>query len=356
MKKILIYFFVVTCALFTACSKSSQNDKIKVGVLMPLTGDIAYIGQSYVNAMMMGIDEDKVELIIDDTKSDVKTAISALNKMLSFDKIDVVVSAVPAVSEGINPILESKGILHYALTFSPEISQKENVIKLFPSSDEEVRAYMNYAVEKELHNVVFLRHMFPDAELAFKTVVKPESKLLGLNVTDIPFDLSTRDFNNLANKVKVLQPELVIVQSLSYNFYNISKSFMHAGILDKMLGDLNFGDLYSCYALEEANELNGIPFLGLTYVTSERYNDFKKSYIEKYGEEPHYLSAFLYDVTITLNHLNLSGITKNEIIRYYNMNKLKGVTSDIIRLDSNGDQIVGYSVLTFKNGEYEIIQ
>ena len=351
MKKIFI-LLVLICAICSACTNQNQNDKIKVGVLMPLTGDIAYIGQSYVNAMQMVVDENNVELIIEDTKSEVKTAISALNKMLAFDKIDVVVSAVPAVSEGINPILEDKGILHYALTFSPEISQKNNVIKLFPSSDEEVRSYMNYAIEKKFHDVVFLRHMFPDAELAFKTVVAPESKALGLNITDVPFDLATRDFNNLAAKVKSLHPELVVVQSLSYNFYNISKSFLHAGIIDKMLGDLNFGDLYS-YSVEEADELNGIPFLGLSYVMSNRYNTFKEQYIAKYNSEPHYLSAFLYDVTITLNHLKTSGISKNDIIQYYNSNTIVGVTAEEIKFDHNGDQIVEYDVLTFNNGDYE---
>lgn len=352
MKKIVFALVAVFAVCFTSCKSNENSDKIRVGVLMPLTGDIAYIGQSYLNAILMAVDTSKVKLFVDDTKSEAKTAMTIVNKMLSIDKVDVVISAVPAVSEAVNPILEKNDVLHFALTFSPEISKFDNVVKLFPSSDEEVRSYLKYALECGAKDVVFLRHMFPDAELAFKSVVMPESVQMGLNVIDVPFDLSTSDFNNLTLKVKSYNPDIVIVQSLSYNFLNISRSFHQQNVLKKMVGDLNFGDLYSCYDYSEAIEMNGIPFLSVDYVVSDSYLNFKNQYITLYNAEPHYLSAFLYDVTNVINNMDVSGKTKEQIVDYYNNRDIPCITSDVLKFDVDGDQVVGYDVFTFKNGEY----
>lgn len=350
MKKIFIYLLVVTCTLFTACSNSSQNDKIRVGVLMPLTGDIAFLGQSFTNAILMNVDTSKVELYIQDTQGEPKIAVSILTQMLATKKIDVVVSLKPAVSESINPILEAKSIPHFVFAFSPEITLANNVIKQYPSSDDEVLNYLAYAQKNNKRNVVFLRHMFPDAELAFKTIVEPESKKIGINVVDVPFDLSTRDFNNLAAKVKSYDPDLIVVQSLSYNFLNIVKSFYNAGILDKMLGDLNFGDLYT-YDFTTVKEMDNIPFLGLSYVLTDQYKAFEEAYCKKYGEKPNIFAAYPYDVMTIINNMDNSGIDKQNIIRYYHENIVSGVTGRMW-YDEQGDQIIEYEILKYNDGVF----
>lgn len=348
MKRILIYLFIASSFLFVACTNGSQTEKIKVGVLMPLTGDIAFLGQSFTNAILMNVDTSKVELFIQDTQGEPKVAVNILNQMLATKKIDVVVSLKPAVSESINPILEVKSIPHFVFAFSPEITLANNVIKQYPSSDDEVLNYLSYAETHNVKNIVFLRHMFPDAELAFKTIVEPKSKEMGITVTDIPFDLSTKDFNNLANKVKSYNPELIVVQSLSYNFLNIVKSFYHAGILDKMLGDLNFGDLYT-YDFTTVKEMDNIPFLGLSYVLSDEYKIFEAKYLEQYGEKPNIFAAYPYDVMTIINNIDKSGMTKEDIIKYYQENIIKGVTGRMW-YDPQGDQIIEYEILKYHNG------
>lgn len=356
MKKGIIIVVIALVALvfavfLTKCKNESTSDKIRVGVVMPLTGDLAFLGQPFTNAILMNTDTSKVQLFIQDTKGEPKIAINIINQMISANNIDAVISLKPAISETINPILEAKGITHFVFAYSPEITDAKNVIKLYPSSDDEDMAYLNYAKEKDMKSIVFLRHMFPDAELGYKTVVVPKSKELGITVFDEPFDEATKDFNNLTQKVKGYNSDMIVVQSLAYNFVNIVKSFQHSGIRDKMLGDLNFNDLYT-YDYEIVKEMENIPFLGLSYVLSEEYDQFDKAYMEKYKEKPTVSAAFPYDVMTVVNNMKDSGTKKDDIIKYYNSHEVNGVTGRIV-FNDKGKQAVKYQILRYINGEFK---
>jgi branched-chain amino acid transport system substrate-binding protein len=350
MKKVLFFAVMAFSVVLIGCKNDKTSDKIRVGVVMPLTGELAFLGQPFTNAILMNTDTSKVELFIQDTKGEPKIAINIVNQMIAANNIDVVISLKPAISETINPILEAKGITHFVFAYSPEITDAKNVVKLYPSSDDEDLSYLNYAKEKGFKSIVFLRHMFPDAELGYKTVVVPKSKEYGLTVYDEPFDEATKDFNNLTQKVKSHNSDLVVVQSLAYNFVNIVKSFQHAGIREKMLGDLNFNDLYT-YDYEIVKEMENIPFLGLSYVLSDEYIKFDKEYMKKYGEKPTVSAAFPYDVMTVVNNMKESGIKKEDIIKYYNSHDVNGVTGKIV-FNDKGKQEVKYDILKYLNGEF----
>ena len=350
MKKFFFLAVMVSSLLFVSCNNEKNTDKIRVGVVMPLTGDLAFLGQPFTNAILMNTDTSKVQLFIQDTKGEPKTAVNIINQMITANDIDVVISLKPAISETINPILESKGITHFVFAYSPEITNASNVVKLYPSSDDEDMAYLNYSKEKGYKSIAFLRHMVPDAELGYKTVVVPKAKEYGITVYDEPFDEATRDFNNLTQKVKKHNTDLIVVQSLAYNFINIVKSFQHSGIRDKMLGDLNFNDLYT-YDYEIVKEMENIPFLGLSYVLSEEYKEFNKYYSEKYNEKPTVSAAFPYDVMTVVNNMKESGVKKTDIIKYYNEHVVNGVTGRIV-FNENGKQEVKYQILKYIDGEF----
>lgn len=354
MKKIVVFVFVLTCILFSGCKSSESTDKIKVGVLMPLTGDLAFLGQSFANAMIMNADTSKVELFIQDSKGEPKTAINVVNQLISTKNVDVVVSLMPSISETINPILQAKGITHFVFAFSPDITNADNVIKQYPSSDAEDIELLAYAKTKGAKSVAFLRHIISDAEDAYKSIVIPRSKKMGIIVYDEPFEENTKDFNSLAHKIKNYNSDLIVVQSFSYNYLNIVRSFYLNGISDKMVGDLNFNDLYT-YDFETVKEMDNIPFLGMSYVLTDKYKVFESSFSEKFKDRPSVMSAFPYDVMTIINALGESGMKKKEIIKYYNEHEVHGVTG-ILRYDQKGNQNIEYLVMKYENGEFKKLE
>ena len=353
MKKFLFFAIVAFSVILLGCKNDKSSDKIKVGVLMPLTGDMAFLGQSFVNAMTMNADTSKVVLYIQDSKGEPKTAINVINQLISTKNVDVVVSLMPSISETINPILQAKGITHFVFAFSPDITNADNVIKQYPSSDVEDVELLAYAKTKGVKSVAFLRHIISDAEDAYKSIVLPRSKEMGITVYDEPFEENTKDFNSLAHKIKNYNSDLIIVQSFSYNYLNIVRSFYYNGISDKMVGDLNFNDLYT-YDFETVKEMDNIPFLGMSYVLTDEYKKFESSFSDKFNDRPSVMSAFPYDVMTIINALGKSGMKKEEIIKYYNEHEVNGVTGRLC-YDKKGNQNIDYLVLKYSNGEFKTL-
>jgi len=350
MKKNLGYAFLISLLgfvlLFTGCKeKKNEETKLKVGVLLPLTGDLAFLGNVFHNSMLMNVDTTKIQLIVEDTKGEAKTAVNLAQKLISTDKVKIMISFIPAISESVNPVCKANNMTHFVFAFSPEITANENVLKMYPSSNDEAGNYIKYIKENNIKNVVFLRHIFPDAELAFKSIIQPQLKSLNIQVEDIPFDLATKDFKNLASKVKSYNPELIIVQSLSYNYSNILKSFIDANLSNKVLGDLNFIDLYN-YSDIIPQEMENIPFLGVDYCLNNPYKIYEENYYKTFKKRPYIFGAFPYDLMTVVNNIDKSGISKNDIINYYNQNTISGVSGEI-KFNETGDQIIDYGILKY---------
>ena len=57
---------------------SNEKEKLKIGLLIPLTGENYELGQTIIKAAriaMSDIDSDQIEIIVKDTKSDAKIAL-----------------------------------------------------------------------------------------------------------------------------------------------------------------------------------------------------------------------------------------------------------------------------------------
>ena len=107
------------------------SDKLKIGVLLPLTGKHSYIGQSLLDTMQMVIFDNKninSELIIKDTKANPSLA-KKLTKELIEQNVDVILG--PFFSSSLNQSLKIAKYKNVPLiSFSSDRNQKEDGIYL----------------------------------------------------------------------------------------------------------------------------------------------------------------------------------------------------------------------------------
>lgn len=351
MRKIINLCIVLVSLtfLFNGCKSKSAKDlegKIKVGVILPLTGDIAFMGEMLKNAMIMNQDTSKVSLYFEDSKGDTKTAVSVVNNLISVKKCNAIVSFLPPVSEAINPICKNNDLLHFVFAFSPRITQNSNVIKQFPSSDYEAEQFISYIKTQQANKVVYFRHMYPDADFAFKKIVYPTLSAEGINVIDIPHEQTCKDYRNLALKTKKECPDLVVIQSLSMNYRNILTTLRDNQIHNIVL-DLNCVDFYGDNTLSESL-ISNVPFIGMEFMLDSTFVDFMNKYQQTYNLKPYVFGAFAHDLMFVINNLDITGFEKNNIIEFYDKNVIKGATG-IIRYDKMGNQTLQYSILKYTN-------
>ena len=91
-----LLFLTVFIIVLTAIQKPACAESIKVGVILPLTGKLAKFGELENKSFIMAVDEinaaggingKKIELIIEDTTGKPDVGRSAIEKLISRDKV-----------------------------------------------------------------------------------------------------------------------------------------------------------------------------------------------------------------------------------------------------------------------------
>ena len=85
MNKICIILFLSFCNLFLIINSGlTEDNKVKIGLLVPLTGDNAEIGNEIIKATRLAlkdINSDKLEIFPKDTRSDPKQTLRSANEL-----------------------------------------------------------------------------------------------------------------------------------------------------------------------------------------------------------------------------------------------------------------------------------
>lgn len=356
MKKILLV--LLTFGMLCGCQGKKEDTSVKIGVILPLTGDLAFLGNFMKNSILLNDSLNSELFIFEDCGGDPKQAVLATNKLINTDKVSALISSVSYLSESINPLLKSKGIPHFILSFSPRLWKEDNVIQPFVSTDQEAEMFVKYIAEHGISSVAFLRHQEPDATYGYDNYVKPRLDSMNVSITDIVFDNKTvRDFKNDILKIKSSNVQLLIIQSLAYNIPNIISAINTYDLRVPVLGDLNFLDI------PDANTrslVEGIPFIGVEYLVSENYKLYQTRYLERYNTLAFALGSFAYDLSILLDDsfMIFQDKSQQEIITHLNNlgRNNKRTISDNVYFGADGQLVVQYCLMKYQNGMIQMCE
>ena len=142
---ILVLLLVSLFVVFLCLRKQADENTIKIGVIMPQTGFLASPGQSVISGINLCIDEfnsknsdKKIELIFEDSKSDPKIGVSAINKLINVDHVKIVIGdlgspiflAMASIAEKNKVVMISPG------ASNPSVSEAGDYIFRIYTSDE----------------------------------------------------------------------------------------------------------------------------------------------------------------------------------------------------------------------------
>lgn len=214
MKKLLC----VLCAFLALCAcdkRESDKTVIKIGVLYPLTGDGAFLGESAKIAAKMFFEDYantkyKYDLIWEDSMANPATAVSAVRKLINYDHVDVVFDLYSSVGLAVSPITNENKTPH--LTFA----QDKNISKGFynwrvVTPDRKTGEKMLAALQKrKLKNIVaVVENAAGNLSLydGFKDVAKNDKNI---KITEMKVNPGERDFNTLMDKINKISPDAVM--------------------------------------------------------------------------------------------------------------------------------------------------
>ncbi|MFA5953994.1 MAG: ABC transporter substrate-binding protein [Patescibacteria group bacterium] len=319
MKKYAIGLIILITLAGVSRYYANSNDgveRIKVGVLAPLSGNYAIFGERIQNAVNLAKDDlgssaSNIDIIYEDACQG-QQAISAAQKLIQIDKISwfagsfCLVGLVPII-----PIVEENGLFIFNIAANPDaVLNQPSVLSTNKSIRQESNEIADFAYNKlGARSTAIVYYTTPLGEDYGKYFKKFFTDLGGTVISDQKVQLEQTDFRSELTKIKALHPDLTFVVHLSNPLGLFLKQAHELGVTSKLLSHSEAEDPNMLEAAGRAAE-------GLYISSSEPKKqtntvlDFEKRYKEKYGTKPDIIAANAYDA-FTLQVLAYQKCGKN---------------------------------------------
>lgn len=228
---------------------------VRVGVILPLSGDSASIGVSIKNGITMAYDKlpaetrSKITLLFEDDQLNPAMTVTAFQKLLNMDRIDVLITGYSGPSKAVAQLAEQKKIPQIAIASDPQIVRgKQYVMNFWVTPEEEARAALSEALKrgyKRIARITAIQQGFLAIKAGFD---QQNSGRLRIEI-DEEYNPETRDFKTFLAKVKSRNDLDAIFVLLMVNG--------QTGIFARQAGEMGITlPLFNVEGFEDKNEQN----------------------------------------------------------------------------------------------------
>lgn len=356
--------------IFAGCGDDAKSDEIKIGANFELTGNVANYGSATLDGLKLAIKEvndaggvngKKITIVDADNKSEASEAVNAATKLISDDKVKVIVG--PAVTA--NVIAESQVATDDKIPVvapdatSPEVTVENGQVKpyIFRScfiDPQQGTVMAKFATEnlKAKTAVIYVDNS-TDYSKSLGKVFKEKFEAAGGKVLDQQaFVAKDQDFKATLTTLKAANADVIFVPAYYEEVGKIVKQAREQGITCPILGTDGWDD-------SKVADIAGADALNNTFF-STHYSDkddsvkgFVEAFKQEYGHMPNVFAALGYDAgKMIVDAIKRAGSDDPEKIRQaLEETKDLQVGTGTITMDKNHNPIKQAVILENKNGD-----
>ncbi len=369
---LVVLVLIVGSFVLYGSSGSAKKDAIKIGVLLPLTGDAASFGEPARKMIELAVEEinktggvggQPLELVVEDSKCNGSDAATSTSKLINEDKVQVIIggfcnsetlAAVPLVTE------KKVTLLSPASGSAQLTGASAFFFRIYPSDavQGEVLATIS-STDKKWKKVGILQEQTDYARDIYDGFSKTFTALDGTVVKE-EFASNATDFKSVVTKMKSAKLDALFIDAQT----SATAALVLKQIEEQkwkpviLLSSAVSGDpktilenktmLEGALAAEFGVTLNGAQFAAAL-----------TAYQTKYGNESPYQSYAQteYDaVYMVRDALVAVGNDGTKIAEWFRMVKDFDGASGKITIQADGDRDGGYVAKTVKDGKVELYQ
>ena len=299
MKKIIIALIILIALILVFNNKKqTTSDKpiVKLGVILPLSGDLAETGKDAQDGVMFAYNkrkdklENKYDFIFEDFKYESKTAALVFNKLATVDKVNAVMSIWSVAAGPIAPLAAQHNITHISIDNTPATLDYKNNILHYTMTDALGKKMADELQKRDMKSVVILKQNYAWSKVYVDDFVKE------LDGTDIKV-LDTFTFNPNENDYR-----LALRQAMNKNPDIYVFAVMGAG-MEKIKMQLNqLGNTKPVTSLEIFDYANHKEVFNDSWFVSlaSAKDNISKEFRDIYNKDFKPISAFTYNATNVL--------------------------------------------------------
>jgi len=370
MKKILIYS-ILTYLSFTINSNGTtqnqsklENDKVlKIGVLLPLTGEFQDIGNSFLKAIQLAlydISNEKIQIHLKDSKGN---ALDAYQAAKEFEKLGINIVIGPIFYESLERLHEINNVTFISFTNKME-KIPNNIIAFGINIDSQINALKKYFEKIKVTKTLLLspksEFIYQSENIAKKDVLKfyrtyqydtNPKKLTGeiekiTKYRERKKDLERRikileksDLYKHKQELKKLEQmhtlgkinfDSVVVIDFGERLKSVLTSFMFS---DVSSDEVNFFTINQWFDETFFNE-NAMQNLHFPSIELKNLIKFNKKFFDTYGEKPSKVSILAYDALGLIYYCWASNNSQFKVSQLYNKEGFKGLHGEFVIVDN----------------------
>ena len=344
--------------------KPKEPETIKIGAILPLTGDMAMYGKNDKMGIDLAVEEinksggingKMVQVLYQDNQGEAKTAVSALQKLIQDGIFIVIDDAMSSITLSMVPVAKAKKIIIISTgATNPQLSGISPYFFRIWNSDAEEAIFMARYCLKEKINQILILYVNNDYGKGLADAFSREfTKEGGRIVEKLDFDENSRDFKSIVTRIKSYSPQYIYLIGYAAQTGIIVKQVRELGIMAKIIGTVAMED--SKFLQLAGKSAEGVIYPFPKEPTGEAYREFKELFKKKYNKEPEILSDVGYDAANLSIYAISKGARNADEVRkiFLQMTNYEGA-SGIIKFDENGDVHKPMVIKEIRNGKFQL--
>ncbi len=339
---------VIVVALIAVFSVQKQEEEvIKIGVILPLTGEAASWGQNALAGMKLAVNEinskggingKKIELIVEDSKCSADS-VSGVQKLVNVDKANAVVGFVCSAAAGPSlPILQKEGVPTILIAASaPHLTRiGDYIFRIYPSDTAQGKFAAEFIYNTLNKKKVAVLYVKNDWGQGLYDVFNERFKELGGEVVYSTGVLQTQtDFKTEITKIKRTSAEVLYFPVYPSNAVAALKQMKEFGLNITTIA----GDITGAEEVVKSGYADGLLYTIGKISLPEEFKSKIKSLPEFKDLSINILAPLGYDgIKLMATAIkNANSLDPSLIITELSRIKYAGVSNPTIEFDENGD-------------------
>ena len=373
-----LFLLSVICMLI-GCGDNKQQDTIKVGLIVELTGDMPGVGASSKNAAQLAVNEQnstggisiggkpyQIELVVEDNASKAEQSVAAVNKLITQDNVLAIVG--PNASLGAIPAAEiaeyNKTLLITPWSTNPKTTldtttgkPKDYVFRACYTDPFEGRVLARFVLEKlKAKNVAVLYDVASEAPKSQADLFRLTfEELGGKTVAFETYTTGDRDFSAQLTKIKSANPDVIFLPAYYNDVGLIAQQAHRAGIKQPLVGS----DAWSSPELIKLSNgtVEGDYFANhyASDIATPTAKKFIDAYTKQYGNIPDDVAALTYDsMGLLFEAIKKSPSLDRKVVRdsLATLANYPGVTGNIQFTAGSGDPVKSAVIMQIKGDKF----
>ena len=354
MIKLFKILFTLICGLFLLFFQAANaKEKIKIGLLVPMTGSNKEIGQSIIKAVSLAvkdIDNNLIEIYPKDTASRPN---QTLKSAFELKQMGIKVVIGPVFYESLTYLDEMKDLTFLSLT-NKNLDLPKNVISAGINSTSQFNTIKKFLEKNNVERTIFLTPI-REYEFEIKKGMKDSKietykeydyntdptkltkqieeitkyKIRKQNLEDEITRIKNSNEPNKEKKIKRLEKrytignlnfDAVVISDFDESLKSVTTSLLYTDVKPENKYFITLNQWFDESLLKETD----VQPIYYPSINKENFDDYKIKYFNAFNEDPSHLSLLSYDLVGLIYYLSFKSDLTNLSRLFKKQNSFKG--------------------------------